>query len=452
MKKQFIVLGAFFSACTLAVQFLSCGPDIPFVTPPPNVVAPALWFANSTTPLADSVTPFVDKNANDTVFHLWAWQEFLALTRSDEKKAPFENLIQVDPTGIRLGDTIFLPDSTQAGTHGVLYDQKNRAIFYTIHVNKTMYDFQQEQLTVFSGIYSHFNTNAKRDQLIQDSLHTAHLDTLNFPVGSIEVKTAWILATSLPSIDGYYITPAKLVTAQDTIVVKVALIGMHITGRVENHPESIWATYEHTGLAPDYDWSKKGYPLLGDTVSHDNFLFYQKNNVIGNCLMNNNAATSPGFNNIFNIYPMGMIRSFTSDSVPNARDLSDNANVLSLNKSVLANLEKESGPWKNYFYKGAVWLNHDNSTLQPGNDTIGNLDNPSLRGARALSNLTMESYAQLDFTGNYTLGSLNCFGCHQPIDFVNVQVGDNNGISYNLALSHLFKNALLRMVPAPAAQ
>lgn len=418
------------------------------IQPIANVPAPASWFTESTTAAPNDHTPFLSKHAPNEVFHLWAWQKFLSLTRSANKIAPFQEYVQVNNNLVSLGDTIELSDSTQAGTNGVLYDSTaaNRAIYYTIHVNQKMFDFQQEYLPKFTAIYNQYKGSASRDAQIQQQLNALGYNKLSYPEGCVELKTSWILADSLKEgMKEYYTTWAKMTTANGTSVVKVALLGMHIIGTVANHPEFIWSTFEHDNLMPDYKWDHAGYPLLGDTLSDKNFLFYKKNNVIGNCLMNNNPATFSGFYNCFNIYPLGIARSFTSNAVPTERDLSNNAGIVSLNANVKRALAKKKEVWQHYFYKGAIWLDYPNNAYKPGNGYLGLLSVKALNGTRALSNNTMETFSQLNFSGNYTTGSMNCFGCHGTIDYKNVQPNTNDSLMYNLALSHLFKNAILQV-------
>jgi len=410
----------------------------------PESQAPASWFdADSTLAPSDSI-PFNSPNATPEAFHLWAWQKFLSLTRTAANTAPFQEYVQVDNDLVKLGSTIELIDSTQAGTGGVLYDTTARAIYYTLHVNKTMYDFQQENLDLFAPVYAKYKGLSDRDAKIQHALDSLGYDTLNYPVGAVELKTSWIMASSLKSTADYYTTYANVHTANGIRSVKVALLGMHVIGRVVNHPEFIWATFEHDDMVPDYSWAQPGYPLLGDTLSDKNYLFYQQNNVIGNCLMNNNSATFAGFSNIFNIYPLGIARSFTGSNVPNKQDRVNDAIVRSLNRSVKRQLAKCKEVWQHYFYKGAIWLNFPNTDYRPGNGNLGLLTRKSLNGNRAVSNSTMETFAQVNFSGNYTTGSMNCFGCHATVDYKNVQPNTNDSISFNLALSHLFKNALLK--------
>lgn len=400
------------------------------------LVAPKSWFEKPTTSAPSDVNPFTDKNVSDTAFHFWSWQKFLSLTRGPGK-APFEYLVQVDNYGNKIGSLVELNDSTQAGSDAVLYDKSNRAIYYTIHFNQQMYDFQQIYQKIFVGIIEKYEGMPKRDSLVQADLNKNGLDTLNFPVGSFILKTSWILASSLKSTDGYYVT--KGVMSKDTL--DIALIGMHIIGRVTNHPEFIWATYERDSLAPNYTWSHEGYPTLGEIISTKNYLFYNANTNFNGCPMSNVPCSPAQFTSVFNIYPHGTVKTFTSKELPNKEDEENYRYVVSLDKSVKKYLNEEKSVWKNYFYKGSAWLNAEHSTFRPGYNAIGNLTNPSLRGSRAISNITMETYTQLFFSGDYTQGSMNCFGCHTTTDFMNV-VTNGDSLSYNLALSHSFRNGI----------
>ena len=395
--------------------------------------APSSWFVSATTPSPDDYGPFVDSSTtSDCDFHLWSFQKFLSLTRSSGTKAPFQELLQVSNDLELLPSTVLsLTDITQAGTQGTLYDKNSHAIHYAIHVNKQMYEFQKMHLSKF-------------EENIND-LKKFGYDTLTYPVGCIEIKSSWILASSLngDELKKYYVTKANLGAPQGEIAnVDVALLGMHIVGRVVNHPELIWATFEHDYLAPDYNWST-GKDTTTKIVSDENFLFYNAKTPVDSCPMNNKQGSPAKFTNVFNMFKYGMAQSFTQNNLPSHKDSVNNANITALNASVKKQLQPLSGPWKNYFYKGATWI--EDSTLPsfgPGKGYLGVLNNPFLRGSRAISNITMETFAQLNFSGIYATGSMNCFGCHGTVDYKNGKT-QNDSVSYNLALSHLFINALL---------
>ncbi len=387
------------------------------------VTAPASWFSGPTTAAPSDYGPFSDTaTTTDCDFHLWSWQKFLSLTRSVNGRAPFEDLIQVDNDLNKLGKELNLIDSSQAGSAGTLYDKNNRAVHYSIYVNQEMYAFQQKMLPLI-----------KKNL---DSLQQTGLDTVNYPVGCIEIKASWVLTSALSKKErkNYYITKGTMYGKP----VEVALIGMHIVGRVDKHPELVWATFEHDNLAPDYDWKNKD---TNQVLSKKNFLFYKANTPANKCPMNNGKTSPVGFTNIFNFYRLGMPESYVNSAVPSSRDLSNNANIEALNKSVLSQLGKIKSVWAHYFYKGSVWLNDpDDSNFQPGDDNIGSLTNTSLRGSRALGNITMETFVQNQSSASINSGSMNCFECHGTSDFKNTVNGQP--AAYNLALSHLFMNAL----------
>jgi hypothetical protein len=450
MKKQ-LTLAAL--ACVCAAVFYECSSCekkheeknvISDVQPDTHCLhAPASWFAQASTPAPDDYGPFADTTTTtDCDFHLWSWQKFLSLTRSADGKAPFQSLVQVSNDLDPLGPVLQLSDVTQAGTHGTLYDKTNTPIYYSIYVNQQMYDFQKLYLPQFAG---HI-----------DSLQKYHLDTLSFPVGCFEVKASWIMATSLSSAElpNYYTTNAVFRAAPDVMpeTLKVALLGMHIVAKVDNHPELVWATFEHDAMAPDYNWAT-GKDTVSKVLDSVNYLFYNANTPINQCPMNNsqgNPAT-PQFSSIYNMFPLGMAESFTAANLPSKKDLANNANIQAINASVSTQLQKTSGPWSHYFYKGALWLDDPVAPgFGPGKGYLGNLTNPFLRGSRALSNITMETFAQVNFSGNFASGSMNCFGCHGTADYRNAP--PNDSVSYNLALSHLFINALIHKLHPETAK
>lgn len=449
-KLALILVLASITAAMIYTSCKSCSHPTGQTGPPPDpqcATAPASWFSGPTTPAPNDYGPFVDTTTTtDCDFHLWSFQKFLSLTRSSNGIAPFEGLVQVSNDLDSLGPVLKLSDVSQAGTQGTLYDKRNRPVYYSIFVNRQMYDFQKKNLVLFA---SHIRQNkdtvlAPGDTVNINTLKQFGLDTLNYPVGAFEVKASWILTASLGTDSvNYYITNAQVTSGGLIFPKRVALLGMHIVGKVDNHPELVWATFEHDGLAPDYDWST-GKDTTTKMVSANDYLFYTKNTPVNGCPMNNNATTpsTPQFSSVFNMFRYGMPESFVSNFVPSHRDSVNNANIAALNRSVKRNLDSiNSTPWNHYFYKGAMWLDDPTpAVFAPGNDSLGSIYNPFLRGSRAISNITMETFAQVNFSGNYTSGSINCFACHGTVDFKNDTA---RGVNYNLALSHLFINALL---------
>lgn len=284
-----------------------------------------------------------------------------------------------------------------------------------------MFDFSQDALNTFSktGI---------------NNLEKMGYDSLNYPVGSLEIKASWMLTSDMSNSElaDYYVTQAHM-GSSDGEIMDVALIGIHIVGVVENHPEFIWATFEHTNLAPDYDWNSRDG--IAQVLSSEDMTFYSANQTAEQCRMNSITAKQSTFKSIYRVYALGMAQGM--DSLPSLADKENNKNIEDLNKSVHNSLAVEVGPWKNYFYAGSVWIDPTVSELEPDDKGMGELTNDNLTGSRACANITMETYEQPDANTSQFSGSKNCFSCHTTYD-------DDNRVGYNLALSHLFTNALAR--------
>ena len=142
------------------------------------------------------------------------------------------------------GATVVLQDTAQAGSESAVlqtnpdYNNGTGAmVYYSIHMNPLMYK---------AGL--NFASMIENGQL-------PATNEASFPVGSFELKVAWVPVSAIPAAkqSEYYITTASLSTNNGVSFTntQVALIGMHVVGVVQNHPEFIWATFEHDDLSPD---------------------------------------------------------------------------------------------------------------------------------------------------------------------------------------------------------
>lgn len=412
-------------------------------------VAPASWFPHSQTlpPKEGANSPFANVNTTSNCdFHLWSWQKFLWLTQEPiTGRARFEDLVQVNNQMIPLGSMLILEDSSQAGTKTILVDKSNRAIYYSVYMDSSMYNFSKQYADSFSL------KCLTKGALDSNLVNKYGYDTLNYPVGAFELKAAWVLTSSLEENQKkqFYRTTAKLKGQP----VEVALVGMHIVGRVINHPELIWATFEHKGAAPTYAWSANAMvdSIVDSTqvLSSSNYLFYKANTPVRGCVVTKNAGFAGTFQSIYHVFDHGTQPPYPG-ILPNLQkqDTVNLANIKSINASVFAQLDANS-IWSNYEYFGAIWIDPTTAPLTPGNGNLGSLYAPNIRGSRALSNIAAETYVQYQYwnTKNNQItarNSFNCLGCHGT--------QGNNSVGYNLALSHLFNNALGRLTNGPKEQ
>src|SRR5690606_6514606 len=154
-------------------------------------------------------------------------------------------------------DSVDANDIFQAGPgQQILVDQAGNVVYYTGLLNEDFWNF------------------VTANKLYELSALTGVSPTQDFPVNTVELKLAWRVAAYLddsgkpskvfiPDADRYFHTEVQSVPVVKVVNGKIsddtgermqaqlALIGMHVVGVVQNHPEFIWATFEHNANAPD---------------------------------------------------------------------------------------------------------------------------------------------------------------------------------------------------------
>ncbi|EZH72108.1 hypothetical protein ATO12_24535 [Aquimarina atlantica] len=397
------------------------------------------WFPHTQTPPPEEGkgSPFDTTSTTNCIFQQWSWQKFLWLTKPDNGTTVFENkLIQVSdlmiPVEPQSGLSLVLKDIEQAGSDGVLKTNpqfnssisKSDTVYYSIHISDTL-----------KVAADHFKT-----AILDGSI--PHNNTETFPIGSLELKVSWVKTSAIPTdkLSTYYQTKAAIYENGTYVKSDVALLGMHVVGVVINHPEFIWATFEHNDMAPYYDWNT-------NTVSSpDEKLLYGKGTTssLDGITWSGNQPKEP--NKAFTLFEFGVPRTQGNGFMETSQKEPENYdNIKNLNSCVAAKLKDV---WKNYFYNGGIWIDTDGLPPQKQADTIqklaGNISHATkgsiAKGSLNLSNLTMETYTQTfqsdvhDITVN---NLVNCFVCHNSENF------NEDKAKSPLYLSHIF-NAYLQ--------
>jgi len=395
------------------------------------------WFPHTQTkaPAEGSTSPFAASKTNNCIFHQWSWQKFLWLTVPDAtaQKTPLflrdASITQVDPymapvkipTGVMLA--LSTKEAEQAGSAAILESNPNfntngvsGTVFYAIYMNDTM------------------NTAAKEfgkgliDKTIKPSNSKA------FPVGSFELKTSWIPTSVIPAADlaNYYTTNASI----DGTTVEVAMLGMHVVGVVENHPEFIWATFEHNNLAPAFDWTK------GTASADTQKLLFKKGSV---STIDGIKWAGTSMSEAYTLFEYGVPRTKGGTPTTNFMTTSQSEpenynNIKTIDACVASNLKDV---WNNYAYTGSIWMDTDKLTpaqqialLKKEGYGLGSATPGSVaRGSLNSANISMETYTQ---TFNSSLESINasnlanCFSCHSAVSF-----SDSKSTS-PIYISHVF--------------
>lgn len=417
--------------------------------------APQYWFERPVE-LQWTVTDTPNPNCG---FHRWSWQTFLWLMQNESLNDSSLNIDQLPyyQQAFKTGAGTFQPrhaktnapistdfGESQAGTGSrALVDQTNQVVYYTVQLNKTEINW------------------IKLYALTQEMLNKSQSNPeVGFPAGCLELKAAWRVAKYLDGSreyipnarDFYYTVEAEVpvvtgVDKQQVVASKtrtrpalLAMVGLHIVGRTTNHPEFVWATFEHVDNAPACSDSQAGpiNPLTGNRWS-----FYP-----GNVDCNCQAETQPppkrcGCNVPTNFkfdekaYELSPAVTVCTVNPAGGGSTSSTSAVTSLNQSVVAGLKTGDRRFASYmqYYRlaGTLWTDtaKDGEGVLPvfksgrkydlsrtGIDISGNPAPMTLEGSVALENTTLETYFQ---------GSKNCFSCHS--------LGPNQ--KNNLNLSHL---------------
>ena len=352
----------------------------------------------------------------------------------------------------------------QAGGNGVLISQQKSVIFYETLVNdvyawyltgrKTPNGISPLYVTGSPVTYGLFPTSATDLQSIVN-FSVAHGGPSSFPDGNalaVEAKLSWVDATTLPNSAQGYITAQANVPVYNTSsstdwapagikLTTVALVGVHVVGSANGHPEMIWATFEHQANSPlaAYQYNSGGKTVTVQQNTSGTWLFSANGAGApynaelakyvpksGHIIAATSAAIGPS--NILREKPWGV----ASDGVPNQEDTTPaaaNTEIISLDTNVRSQLSAagaSADPRYNYLLIGSTW------TFGGGEPNGSYPTNPGLAdeiGTSKLANSSMETYQQGTDTA-YQTGA-NCFSCHTSST-------TNPKVKADTSVSHIF--------------
>lgn len=402
---------------------------------------------------ADSVNFPTDNTVCD--FYKWGAQMFLWLTSPESDGLVLDgsaifNVLPADDQGVRYmvpnKDGMPIPMSVrrekfddigevgQAGGGGVLMSQANSLVYYGVHVNNVYgYFLTGQKHNQFPGMNEFPHNHDDLDDV--EKYVTANYSTPLYASEALvmELKTSWVEASSLPNAGDFIQMEATIPTFtpnsdntlwtqnSTTNTTKLALVGMHVVGTVQNHPEFVWSTFEHISNVPDSDYYyyDKRKNLKKHAFSSDsNFVFMPKNgtqdnantecmafnngNIVANKDSSGNPVCSGGVvpSKTYRINPWGS-QSMASGK-PDTASATNNTLLLSNNNSVIAQLAN-SDLRKNYIQIGGIWTSAPSDTADAPIPETAGYKSSDLRGSLILANSTMETYHQ----------SMDCFACHQ---------------------------------------
>ena len=430
------------------------GPAPVHAVSPGCSIEPGWWESKGLNPVFPSGAA---ANETDCDFQRWSWTAFahymqkngptgqplflsLPTAQDLEQRASgqSQDSVAATPGGLRLAPRFQKPglasrrrnqddlsSLNQAGSEGILVDQDSRVVYYSIHVNRDYYNFAKLHMG---------NENYNKTPPIK-----------NFPVNATVVKAAWKVVDENSNLPRDTFTTkatiqlletdkdGKLQASQQTQPnVTVALVGVHVVGVVDNHPEFIWATFEQNNNTPDL---AGGTSISSDQqVSAQNFTFYKAGTTAANSnklpaayTLNAETQQVKPLTNIFRQFAHGGAE-FSAES-PTVSGMNRVADIDSINANFRTDIPvhpTQIDPvFSNYKLIGSVWLDTTQTPLKPGLDVFGNAV-----GSITLANSTMESFVQ-------GIGA-NCFSCHTTQPFPTKSEFKDK----NIAVSHIISGSL----------
>jgi hypothetical protein len=341
----------------------------------------------------------------------------------------------------------------QAGGGDTLLSLNGSLVYFGIHAN---------------DVYAWFNTGMTNNALPANSTFPINQAQVNSVVSyagknganigdagalSMELKTAWVDSATVGNVADYITISAmvpnytKTSATQWTInqtnpttLKTLALVGVHVVGTVQNHPEMVWATFEHRNNAPDnsfYFQNLSGKPQQVPYNSNGQWTFMKSGGSQTGALVaqmtvdkttGNINATSGNIiqaNNVYRVNPWG--------NAPTQASAENNSELISLNLDILVMLGLAGDVRSNYFQVGAVWTRDGSIPSSPTDSQIV--------GSLLLANSTMETYHQQG-SGNSNQG---CFGCH---NVPAASSANSSAPSRSVQTSHVYNLNNIPLVPA----
>lgn len=405
------------SSSTLLVLLSGCPSPEPPAPTPTVCAADASWISSPSMP---SEVPEAETFCD---FYQFSWQWFLAQTSpSPQNGLPMflENRVY-QPAG----SNYQCGDDPVVGVLGVASALVPRTI-----KSQDFEDLQADQNALYDQNGNVLHYNAFYSQQLCDS--TAE----GFAPGTLEVKAAW-MKLSEPKPE-YFTISAELNEQQTTL----GLVGLHLAIWTPNHPEMIWASWEHkqnaplcNGMSPEGTWSfasadaaacLTAYKQEGSGPPSSECASFKFNTP--DTLPSGEVPLTGAANNVCREYDHGNQPGTAANGNDNAANLAaiDELNTALVGpEGLLTKLDATSpmAVWANYEMVGGLWTKdgaNSGSPPVPSKQGPANADSPQ-RGSLELANMSLETFQQGDESF-----VPNCFGCHnydstKPLEVSHIQ-------------------------------
>lgn len=373
-----------------------------------------------------------DAPKNDCAFHEWSWETFVWAIALDANNTP--RFMSLPTPADLLGSSVTEKNSKApklklaARLHGnttglegagaiveadgnMLVAQNGYPVYASVHMNQSYFATAKNNMIANGGYQKNVNDY--------------------FQVGAAVFKATWLRIGDGPVPDGAFVTMADVpvLTIQNNVVVpqtdksgnivtvtaKVALVGLHVVGITQDHPEFLWATFEHkdnSPMIPDNQFSTSGSDPKSYTFYKANTPFSQVNQA--------NTQPSPATKQTpvlsfdvktqkFSPVTNAVLENKTGGETFSPQGPQNISNLNQSSQSFLAGKSKNQAVFANYGLIGTVWFS--SNTYVDTNPNWPNLNQVNAIGSVNLANVTAETFVQ-QATSTPQANVQNCFMCH----------------------------------------
>jgi hypothetical protein len=389
---------------------------------------PALGWAEGLGAFQDTNAAFPTKdtplNAVDCNFHQWSWEAFVWATALDANGVPRfmglqtpNDLFTASAGKPRTGMLkLAARSSTLHGMAGfvegagaiveadgnMLVGPNGYPVYASVHMSPGYFKVAQQNLIATGGYLSqpadaYFN--------VGDAVFKA--TWLRLDPGQSPPDGAYTTQAQVPNLHVLRTKTTAAVAPNGTYqTVTVALVGLHVVGYTINHPEMLWATFEHlanTPSTPDNTFSTSG-------SNPNSYTFYRGNTPYTQVNLQNSSPPTLNFDLATQKFSPPTMA--VQENATGGENHPDGAtNIAGVNQGGQGFLAGETGTqslFANYRLIGTVWMQPNSYSLTSDQtDAVGSVN---------LANTTAETFVQQASNANKQQWQ-NCFSCHNPTSY-----------------------------------
>lgn len=365
--------------------------------------------------------------ASDCDFHEWSWEAFVWGTALDKSGTPrFMTLPTPDDLlaskqsgsvekrplklGLRAtkahdsGASLEVAGAIVEADGNMMVGPNGYPVYASVHMNPSYFATAKRNL-----IYDAGYINSPTDDYFDKGAAVFKATWLRLDAGEQAPSGAFTTQATVPvlTVDADLNVSPSGKTTQAT----VALVGLHVVGYTINHPEFLWATFEHklnVPRVPDNTFSKSG-------SDPNNYTFYTANTPYSEVNQQNSNPVTLSFDEKTQRFSPKTNAVLLNKTGGENHSPNGPANIENLNKSAQAFLSGQTGNqslFSNYNLIGTVWMSA-NSYVLPGALSMGSANGV---GSVNLANSTAETFVQYPTNSNQA-NVQNCFMCHNATSY-----------------------------------